>query len=660
MCLTIIFLMSLLHWRIMPPSYPQLSPPRADKVEQTNCPEKGSGSFRLEPKKPVKREIRGGGFHCYETALTADHFMRVIINQQGVNVVVTLFDPGGSRILEVDKESWSFGREEVMQVADPPGRYSLTVRSKDKGALAGRYEIEMVELRRAREADRALQGARGANANLNSLYQSGNFRGAIEVAEGLWEIRKRALGPEHPEVADILNNLGVLHQAAGDFTEAEQFYKDALTLKEKALGVNHPSVAKTLFNVADFYRVRGAFEEAERRYRRALTIFENTPGLDHLDVARANSAVASLYWSRGEYDKAEPLFRQSLAIREETLGENDAEVALARVRLAVLHHTLGDYARAESLYQRALPVLETTLSSKHKEYLGVLINLGQLRRAEKNYGEAEALYRRILDTLEESLGPEHPDVATALNNLAGVYTSSGELAKAEPLVKRALTIRENKFGREHSAVASSLDLLGQLLRAKGDYGDALTVLDRALAIQRKLFGPKNLGVARILSALATTYAAKGDVAQAVVLQARSNAITEHNLVLHTATGSERQRLIYLTPLAGELNQTVSYHLNYARHNPRARDLAVTTILRRKGRVLEAMSDTIGALRRRSRPQDQALFARLEEAQARLSNLVIGGLRTAHPSHTPYTSRRPRSRSNNLRRSSAAAALSSAR
>ena len=54
---------------------------------------------------------------------------------------------------------------------------------------------------------------------------------------------EKALGPEHPDVANSLNNLAALYQAQGRYAEAEPLYKRALAISEKALGPEHPDVA---------------------------------------------------------------------------------------------------------------------------------------------------------------------------------------------------------------------------------------------------------------------------------------------------------------------------------------------------------------------------------------------------------------------------------
>ena len=53
-------------------------------------------------------------------------------------------------------------------------------------------------------------------------------------------------------------------------------------------------------------------------------------------------------------------------------------------------------------------------------------------------------------------------------------------------------------------------------------------------------------------------------------------------------------------------------------------LAFTTILRRKGRALDAVSDEIGSLRRRLDPEDRELLDQLSSARAKLATLVLSG------------------------------------
>ncbi len=56
-------------------------------------------------------------------------------------------------------------------------------------------------------------------------------------------VRENSLGPDHPNVAAILNNLALLLRATNRLAEAELLYRRALAMGEAALGPDHPKVA---------------------------------------------------------------------------------------------------------------------------------------------------------------------------------------------------------------------------------------------------------------------------------------------------------------------------------------------------------------------------------------------------------------------------------
>jgi tetratricopeptide (TPR) repeat protein len=73
-------------------------------------------------------------------------------------------------------------------------------------------------------------------------------------------------------VAESLNNLAGLYDTQGKFAEAEPLYKQALAIVEKALGPNHPNVATVCENMVDLYSQIGKEDEAEKLEARARKI----------------------------------------------------------------------------------------------------------------------------------------------------------------------------------------------------------------------------------------------------------------------------------------------------------------------------------------------------------------------------------------------------
>ncbi|WP_413199576.1 CHAT domain-containing protein, partial [Nostoc piscinale] len=352
-------------------------------------------------------------------------------------------------------------------------------------------------------------------------------------------------------------------------------------------------------------------------------IFEKVLGKEHPDVASSLNNLALLYKKQGKYQQAEPLYQRSLAIFEKLLGKEHPLVATSLNNLALVYKAQGKYQQAEPLYQRSLTIREKWLGKEHPDVANSLNNLAALYYAQGKYQQAEPLYLRSLAIFEKVLGKEHPDVAQSLNNLAELYRAQGKYQQAEPLYFRALLIREKVLGKEHPNIAQSLNNLAELYRAQGKYQQAELLFIRALAIFEKLLGKEHPYVAQSLSNLAALYQAKGDITRATDFLRRGLEVQAQNLNLIFATGSEKSKQDYIRTFSGTTNGIVSLSLQEARNNPVAASLALTTVLRRKGLVLDAVADSIQILRAQldKNPETQKLFAQWLQVQQQLSTLI---------------------------------------
>src|SRR5262245_40292024 len=70
--------------------------------------------------------------------------------------------------------------------------------------------------------------------------------------------------------AVALNNLGVVTYEQARYAEAERVFQRAFGIRKSALGPLHPAVAECLNNLAVLYQVQKRYNEAERMYRESL------------------------------------------------------------------------------------------------------------------------------------------------------------------------------------------------------------------------------------------------------------------------------------------------------------------------------------------------------------------------------------------------------
>jgi tetratricopeptide (TPR) repeat protein len=338
----------------------------------------------------------------------------------------------------------------------------------------------------------------------------------------------------------------------------------------------------------------GKYDAAMSLAECVLAIYAPVLGPEHLEFTATLAYLGFLYTKKGDYDYAEMLYQRALALREKALGPEHPELVVIHNHLSMLHVTKGDFDRAASHYQRALEIREKVLGPEHPEVARTLNTLGHVFTSFKvDYNRAESLQQRALAVREQTLGPMRPKVAPLLHHLAELYTAIGDYSRAEPLLQRALAIRQQRLGPENPQVAEILTALAHLsCRAKDGCRRAEPLYQRALVIGEKLWGPQNSKGALTLDYLALLYTAKGEIPCALALKTQASEYVEHQLALFLATGSEEQKRAYAATLITYTDNTVTFHTHSAPSDPQALRLALTTVLRRKGRVLDAMDDSL--------------------------------------------------------------------
>jgi tetratricopeptide (TPR) repeat protein len=388
--------------------------------------------------------------------------------------------------------------------------------------------------------------------SLNNLAELYRVQGKYNLAEPLYQrglaIIEKALGPDHAHVGSVCNNLAALYQAQGKYELAEPLHQRALTIRKKALGSDHPDRATSLNNLAGLYRAEGKYELAEPLFQHALAVLEKALGPDHPNVGTALNNLAELHSGQGKHDLAEPLFQRALVVREKALGPDHPDVAQTLNNLAALYRAQGKYDLAEPLFQRSLAVFEKMLGPDHPNVGTACNNLAALYQAQGKYDLAEPLFQRSLAVFEKALAPDHPNVGAACNTLAMLYQAQGKYDLAEALFQRALPVLERALGPDHPDVGGACNNLAELYRAQGAYDCALPLCQRALSIREKALGSDHPDVAQSLNNLAVLHFHQGNFELASPLNERALALWQQ------ALGSDHPQVAYA------LNNLANIHL----------------------------------------------------------------------------------------------------
>jgi tetratricopeptide (TPR) repeat protein len=176
--------------------------------------------------------------------------------------------------------------------------------------------------------------------------------------------------PRDPEVlASLLHNLGGLAHARRRYAVAEPLAREAARQRRRALGPDHPDVASDELALAAILEARGAFPEAMRLHLRAIRVLERGGGGAGArgELAIALAGLAALEYRRGRLAPSTRAFRRALLLQARTLGDKHPDVGITLANFALVRLAQGDDAEARRLAARAYRILARSLGRSHPE-----------------------------------------------------------------------------------------------------------------------------------------------------------------------------------------------------------------------------------------------------------------------------------------------------
>jgi tetratricopeptide (TPR) repeat protein len=249
----------------------------------------------------------------------------------------------------------------------------------------------------------------------------------------------------------------------GRYSEARARYVAALREAEK-LGPESGAVAIMLDDLGSVANALGEYAGIERLYKRSILILEKVLGTEHRGTAVVRGHLAGLYMQTERLAQAEPLLHQSLAIHVRSLGPDHLDVAEILDEIGMLYTLQQKRADAESLFREALAIFEKHPASQDVRIAMVLSNLACAITDPVWAGEALSYAERSLQLLKKSPHPPTTILVKTLSTLGVLYSATDRVDEAEPYLRRALTVSETTFGPHHTVVAYILRSYAVALR----------------------------------------------------------------------------------------------------------------------------------------------------------------------------------------------------
>jgi tetratricopeptide (TPR) repeat protein len=417
--------------------------------------------------------------------------------------------------IDVDEGTVSLSRDVYAKVADHAGELLPTVDQQSltaapKGAAGATYRFpqrqvlrEFGSLQEAREFYKREQTAaleakdawRLEKASLGYgkvLLLLGDSEGARQQYEQALSSAKASQSPKVEAWA--LNNLGITNQNLGQLQLAQDYYQRSLALRRTLYEPVHVEIAQNLNNLGILYRVQGKYCESLKALDEAQDILRRLESSDYISTLTTARTLLTLAAVHGETMRTKAAMKiiADARSRLEKLPLNpDVAVELANSELAlgIVLFDLGKSTEAVGYLRNALKQYEKLFGkSDHPAVANAQDELGRALVADGDTTQGIDYINKSLQSRRLVLGDgDHRALTYPLQHLGEAYEKIKRYDDAERAYREAGDIRRRLYGPAYPLIAETLLGLARVERARGRANEAVGYYQSAADILRKAY-----------------------------------------------------------------------------------------------------------------------------------------------------------------------------
>jgi hypothetical protein len=128
----------------------------------------------------LTERITNGAIEQYAVAVKTGQALHVVVDQKGIDVIVRVFAPDGTAVVEVDGTNGANGPEDVVAVARSHGDHRIEVRPFTAGE-SGAYDLRVVAVRKATRTDQRRAEALIVQNEADALLGKGGAENRAEA-----------------------------------------------------------------------------------------------------------------------------------------------------------------------------------------------------------------------------------------------------------------------------------------------------------------------------------------------------------------------------------------------------------------------------------------------------------------------------------------------
>jgi len=244
----------------------------------------------------------------------------------------------------------------------------------------------------------------------------GEYDEARAYLERAVQSLEQTLGARHPQLADVLIELGRTYLLQGDYAGAHATLKRAQAIVEESLGRDGVSLyAQVLLHRGRVFLHEGHYEAAQEHIEDALARYEGILPVDHPQLAYTRVILADVYRRQAGFDKAQAQLEPAIQNLEKATQKLSLALALTTSGRTSLDR--GDAGAAVEPLERALSIMDSTGKNvRPKERAETRFALGMaLWASGRDPGRGHSLVSQARDGFAQTGIDQAKDLAEAEN-----------------------------------------------------------------------------------------------------------------------------------------------------------------------------------------------------------------------------------------------------
>ncbi|HML16718.1 MAG TPA: tetratricopeptide repeat protein [Bryobacteraceae bacterium] len=225
-------------------------------------------------------------------------------------------------------------------------------------------------------------------------HKNGRSSEAIPALEKALAMHEETFGPDHPDTADVLGELGPIYRAQGNHERAQECLRRALRTHEREQGWDSEQAMRDLHHLAGSLEESGNIEGAADLYERALGLKLRMLGGSLDDLAEMQFGMAGIYIGWSNYARARELLAEAVGTFKR---KKDVRLAVTYETIAHVEECSGRYQEAVSELGRAAKVWELLGDARRHELIENMEHRAELLDQIRRKGEAAWLRTRIAE-----------------------------------------------------------------------------------------------------------------------------------------------------------------------------------------------------------------------------------------------------------------------